>query len=135
MLLGQFVLRQQENATVLMTEVNGIDPVARTVSTEAGPFSFDFLVIATGAKNSYFGHHQGAASRSFLNTPQARSRYCRASPSHGDVLRPCRFDRALGPHGPRRPARVIAAYQKAVAETVQRFGGFVAKYVGDGALV
>jgi class 3 adenylate cyclase len=30
---------------------------------------------------------------------------------------------------------VIAAYQKAVAETVQRFGGFVAKYMGDGMLV
>jgi class 3 adenylate cyclase/predicted ATPase len=30
---------------------------------------------------------------------------------------------------------VIAAYQKCVAETVQRFGGFVAKYLGDGVLV
>jgi class 3 adenylate cyclase len=30
---------------------------------------------------------------------------------------------------------VIAAYQKTVAETVQRFGGFVAKYMGDGVLV
>ena len=28
---------------------------------------------------------------------------------------------------------VISAYQKCVAETVQRFGGFVAKYMGDGA--
>jgi class 3 adenylate cyclase len=30
---------------------------------------------------------------------------------------------------------VISAYQKGVAETVQRFGGFVAKYMGDGVLV
>ena len=30
---------------------------------------------------------------------------------------------------------VIFAYQKCVAETVQRFGGFVAKYMGDGVLV
>jgi class 3 adenylate cyclase/predicted ATPase len=30
---------------------------------------------------------------------------------------------------------VITAYQKCVAETVQRFGGFVAKYMGDGVLV
>jgi class 3 adenylate cyclase len=29
---------------------------------------------------------------------------------------------------------VISAYQKCVAETVQRFGGFVAKYMGDGVL-
>jgi class 3 adenylate cyclase len=30
---------------------------------------------------------------------------------------------------------VISAHQKCVAETVQRFGGFVAKYMGDGVLV
>ena len=30
---------------------------------------------------------------------------------------------------------LISAYQKCVAETVQRFGGYVAKYMGDGVLV
>src|SRR5215468_702769 len=30
---------------------------------------------------------------------------------------------------------VISAYQKCVAETVARFGGFVAKYMGDGVLI
>ena len=30
---------------------------------------------------------------------------------------------------------VISAYQKCVAQTVERFGGFVAKYMGDGVLV
>jgi class 3 adenylate cyclase len=30
---------------------------------------------------------------------------------------------------------VISAYQKCVAETMRRFGGFVAKYMGDGVLV
>src|SRR5215475_12389801 len=30
---------------------------------------------------------------------------------------------------------VISAYQKCVAETVQRLGGFVAKYMGDGVLL
>jgi class 3 adenylate cyclase len=30
---------------------------------------------------------------------------------------------------------VISAYQKCVAETVQRFGGFVAKSMGDGVLI
>ena len=30
---------------------------------------------------------------------------------------------------------VISAYQKCVKETVERFGGFVAKYMGDGVLV
>ena len=30
---------------------------------------------------------------------------------------------------------IISAYQKCVADTVERFGGFVAKYMGDGVLV
>jgi class 3 adenylate cyclase len=30
---------------------------------------------------------------------------------------------------------VISAYQKCVAEAVGRFGGFVAKYMGDGVLI
>jgi class 3 adenylate cyclase len=31
--------------------------------------------------------------------------------------------------------KLISAYQKSVTETVQRYGGFVAKYMGDGVLV
>jgi class 3 adenylate cyclase/predicted ATPase len=31
--------------------------------------------------------------------------------------------------------KIISAYQNCVAETVRRFGGFVAKYLGDGVLV
>ena len=30
---------------------------------------------------------------------------------------------------------VISSYQKCVAETVKRFGGFIAKYMGDGVLI
>jgi class 3 adenylate cyclase len=30
---------------------------------------------------------------------------------------------------------VISAYQKCVAAIVERFGGFVAKYMGDGVLI
>ncbi len=54
------ILRRQKNATVFMAEVNGIDVGARIVNTKAGPFSFDFLVIATGARNSYFGRDRWA---------------------------------------------------------------------------
>jgi NADH:ubiquinone reductase (H+-translocating) len=50
------ILRQQRNATVLMAEVNGIDLAGRLVQTNAGPISYDYLVIATGATHSYFGH-------------------------------------------------------------------------------
>jgi NADH dehydrogenase len=53
------ILRRQNNVTVLMTEVIGIDAAGQVV-TKAGPFPFDFLVIATGAMHSYFGHDSWA---------------------------------------------------------------------------
>jgi len=50
------ILRQQRNATVLMAEVSGIDLAGRCVQTGADPIPYDYLVIATGATHSYFGH-------------------------------------------------------------------------------
>jgi class 3 adenylate cyclase len=41
----------------------------------------------------------------------------------------------LHPRAKRSLREVISAYQKCVAETVGRFGGYVAKYMGDGVLV
>ena len=55
------ILRSQENATVFMAEVIGIDAKTRIVKTQAGAFPFDFLVIATGAMHSYFGHQNWSA--------------------------------------------------------------------------
>ena len=55
------ILRRQQNATVLMAEVNGIDAAARLVKTAAGDFPFDFMVVATGARESYFGHDEWIA--------------------------------------------------------------------------
>ena len=54
------ILRRQTNATVFMTEVTGIDPAKQIVTTKSGPFPFDYLVIATGAMHSYFGHDSWA---------------------------------------------------------------------------
>ena len=54
------ILRRQNNATVFMTEVAGIDTANQTVTTKSGSFPFDYLVIATGAMHSYFGHDSWA---------------------------------------------------------------------------
>jgi len=54
------MLRQQRNATVLMAEVTGLDLAGRLVQTAADPISYDYLVIATGATHSYFGHDEWA---------------------------------------------------------------------------
>ncbi|MEO8184040.1 MAG: FAD-dependent oxidoreductase, partial [Deltaproteobacteria bacterium] len=51
------VLRRQSNARVLLAEVTGVDFDTRSVhSREAPPLEYDYLVIAAGAENSYFGH-------------------------------------------------------------------------------
>jgi NADH dehydrogenase len=51
------ILRRQSNAVVLMDEVVGIDVRARQVSLGSGArLDYDYLVLATGATHSYFGH-------------------------------------------------------------------------------
>jgi NADH dehydrogenase len=54
------ILREQDNATVLMAEVVGIDKHARLVRTDSVSIAYDFLVLATGASHSYFGHEEWA---------------------------------------------------------------------------
>ena len=50
------IFRKQENIEVILTEVQQIDPVSRTVGTTDGPMKYDFLIVAAGARHSYFGH-------------------------------------------------------------------------------
>ncbi|MGH6663827.1 MAG: NAD(P)/FAD-dependent oxidoreductase, partial [Pseudolabrys sp.] len=50
------ILRTQNNATVLMEEVSGVDTQKERLRTDVGELPYDYLVIATGAMHSYFGH-------------------------------------------------------------------------------
>ena len=53
------VLRRQRNARVLLAEAMRIDTAAHQVFLrEAPPLAYDFLVVATGALTSYFGHEE-----------------------------------------------------------------------------
>jgi len=52
------ILRLQRNATVLMEEVHGISPQKKCIHTQYGDVAYDYLVIATGASHSYFGHDE-----------------------------------------------------------------------------
>jgi NADH dehydrogenase len=54
------ILRKQDNATVLMAEIRGIDTGKRLVHTDSISILYDFLVLATGATHSYFGHDEWA---------------------------------------------------------------------------
>ena len=54
------ILRKQKNATVLMEEVRAIDTTKRRVETHSVSIPYDYLVVATGAAHSYFGHDEWA---------------------------------------------------------------------------
>ncbi|HVD76657.1 MAG TPA: NAD(P)/FAD-dependent oxidoreductase [Vicinamibacteria bacterium] len=50
------ILRRQSNATVLMAEVVSVDLSRRVVVLADGEVPYDYLILATGATHSYFGH-------------------------------------------------------------------------------
>ncbi|MEA2979746.1 MAG: hypothetical protein QOF09_1569 [Alphaproteobacteria bacterium] len=53
------ILRGQDNATVLLAEVTGVDTAGRRVLLSgAEPLPYDYLVVATGSIHSYFGHDE-----------------------------------------------------------------------------
>jgi NADH dehydrogenase len=53
----RWLLRSQRNTEVLLTEVTAIDPDARIVRcTDGRELNYDFLIVAAGARHSYFGH-------------------------------------------------------------------------------
>jgi NADH dehydrogenase len=54
------ILRRQANATVLLAEARAVEPAARRVRLDEGELAYDFLVVASGATHSYFGHDEWA---------------------------------------------------------------------------
>ena len=52
------VLSRQRNARVLLGEAIDLDALNRRLILDEGVVEYDTLVVATGARNSYFGHDQ-----------------------------------------------------------------------------
>ena len=65
----RWILRRQQNVEVLLAEVRSIDPAAQRLTLDRGePISFDYLIVATGAAHSYFGHDDWSAYAPGLKT-------------------------------------------------------------------
>lgn len=60
------ILGRQQNTRVLLGTVTGIDKERRTVIVGDRRIPYDYLVIATGARDSYFGHDEWATTTSAL---------------------------------------------------------------------
>ena len=65
-------------------------------------------------------------------TPEDRAERRQVTVMFSDLVGSTALSARMDPEDLRE---VISAYQKCVAETVHRFGGFVAKYMGDGVLI
>jgi NADH dehydrogenase FAD-containing subunit len=52
------ILRRAANVHVLLGKVNGVDRERRTVVLDDRTIPYDYLVLATGARHSYFGHDE-----------------------------------------------------------------------------
>jgi NADH:ubiquinone reductase (H+-translocating) len=57
------IFRKQKNVTVILGEVGGVDKERKCVSVsdadrEGVPVAYDYLILATGATHSYFGHNE-----------------------------------------------------------------------------
>src|ERR1700731_1138131 len=57
------ILRRQKNTTVIMGEVKGLDKDQRCIfvnspDREQVPIHYDYLILATGVRHSYFGHNE-----------------------------------------------------------------------------
>ncbi len=66
---SRVLLRGQNNATVLMAEVAGIDTAGKAVVLVDGRrIAFDYLVLATGAAYSFFGHDDWAEHSQVLKS-------------------------------------------------------------------
>jgi NADH dehydrogenase len=65
----RWILRKQKNVRVLLGEAQAIDVAARRVTLDGGEsLSYDFLIVAAGADNSYFGHGEWAQYAPALKT-------------------------------------------------------------------
>jgi len=58
--LIRYVLRGREDVTVLMLAAESVDRARKAVKTQIGDIAYDYLIVATGAAHSYFGHEDWA---------------------------------------------------------------------------
>jgi NADH dehydrogenase len=71
------IFRNQKNTTVIMGAVTGVDKDQKCVfvsnaDRQKVPITYDYLILATGASHSYFGHNEFAEYAPGLKRPRGR---------------------------------------------------------------
>src|SRR5260370_3260632 len=52
------ILKEAKNIEIVMEEVARVDVARKSVITERKPIPYDYLIVAAGARHSYFGHSE-----------------------------------------------------------------------------
>src|SRR5450631_4024256 len=52
------ILNRFANTEVILGEVKSVNVAAKTLSTGDGEIAYDYLILATGSRHSYFGHDE-----------------------------------------------------------------------------
>ena len=127
--LGQYAQRFAENEIDVSVLPHLTDQDLKDIGVPLGPRR-KILAAITAETGTTNGTPEPAASiePKAQDTAERRQVTVMFSDLVGSTALSARMD-------PEDLREVISAYQKCVAETVQRFGGFVAKYMGDGVLV
>ena len=127
--LGQYAQRFAENEIDVSILPHLTDQDLKDIGVPLGPRRKILAAITaeTGTSNATQEPAAGIEPKA-QDTAERRQVTVMFSDLVGSTALSARMD-------PEDLREVISAYQKCVAETVQRFGGFVAKYMGDGVLV
>jgi NADH dehydrogenase len=76
------ILRNQPNTRVLLAEATDIDPQRRLLILKDGELAYDSLIVATGARNDYFGNdgwrRHAPGLKSIEDATEIRTRILRA---------------------------------------------------------
>lgn len=64
----RYILRRADNIEVFLAEVKAVDASAKRVKMTDGEVPYDYLIVATGATHSYFGHAEWEARAPGLKT-------------------------------------------------------------------
>lgn len=67
------VLAQYENTSVMMENITSVNPAKKTITAEDREYSYDYLIMACGAKHSYFAHPEWEKDAPGLKTLEQAS--------------------------------------------------------------
>src|SRR5262249_35852649 len=122
------ILRKQRNTTVILGEVTAVDTDRRCVfvdsfDRERVPISYDSLILATGARHSYFGHDEfeqfAPGLKSLPDAVAARNKVLQA------------FEQAEAEEDPTRHADLLTFVLVGAGPTGVEMAGALAVLVGN----